>query len=79
MNIVIQGSPFTPRDLAVIFPDEPVLVVPNTGIPNMLKALGVYKSSNQAIRAGRIGEIPTGYTEFKASKKVTLYIWNPTE
>jgi len=79
MNIVVQSSKYTPRDLELIFPDEQVIAVPNVPLPTLLKMLKVYKSASEAIRAGRTGEIPTGYTELKASKKRTIYIWNPTE
>lgn len=67
------------RDLELLFPGEQVIVVQDMPLPSLLKTLKVYKSSNQAIRAGRVGSIPTGFTELKASKKVTLWIWNPSE
>tara|TARA_Y100000592_G_C5396454_1_gene280885 strand:- start:747 stop:986 length:240 start_codon:yes stop_codon:yes gene_type:complete len=79
MNIVVQSSKYTPRDLELIFPNEQVIAVPNVPLPTLLKMLKVYKSAGEAIRAGRTGEIPTGYTELKASKKRTIYIWNPTD
>lgn len=78
MNIVVQSSKYTSRDLELIFPNEQVIAVPNVPLPTLLKMLKVYKSAGEAIRAGRTGEIPTGYTELKASKKRTIYIWNPT-
>jgi hypothetical protein len=78
MNIVIESSTYTPRDLEILFPNEQVICVRNMPLPSLLKTLKIYKSSNQAISAGRTGQIPHGYTELKASKKVTLYIWNPT-
>lgn len=77
MNVVVEGSSYTLRDLELLFPDEPVILVKEMPLPSLLKLLKVYKSSNQAIRAGRTGDIPKGFTEFKASKKVTLWIWNP--
>lgn len=79
MNIVISGSPYTQRDLDLLFGEEQIILAQNVALPTLLKTLKIYKSSNQAIRAGRKGDIPTGYTELRASKKVTLYIWNPTE
>lgn len=78
MNIVVRGSAWTQRDLELLFPREEVVEVAKMDIPKLLKLLRVYKSTSAAIRAGRIGAIPKGYTEYKASKKVTLYIWNPT-
>ena len=77
MNVVVEGSSYTLRDLELLFPDEPVVLVKEMPLPSLLKLLKVYKSANQAIRAGRTGDIPKGFTELKASKKVTLWIWNP--
>lgn len=45
----------------------------------LCKDLGIYKSTSEARRAGRIGNIPKGYSEIKASKKVILYVWNPED
>lgn len=79
MNIVVKDSPWTKRDLEIIYEDEEVIFVDNIQLPTLLAQLKVYKSASQARQAGRVGEIPAGYTELKASKKRTLYIWNPTE
>lgn len=78
MNIVVAGSHYTIRDLELLFGDEQVILVADMPLPSLLKDLKIYKSASQAIRAGRKGSIPSGYTELKASKKATLYIWNPT-
>lgn len=79
MNIVIHGSPYTMRDIELLFPGEEVLEVMAVSLPDLLKRLNIYRSTSQAMRAGRKGPIPSGYTELKASKKRTIYIWNPSE
>lgn len=79
MNIVVKTSPWTKRDLEIIYEDEGVEFVDDVQLPTLLAQLKIYKSASQARQAGRVGNIPTGYTELKASKKKTLYIWNPTE
>lgn len=79
MNIVVKGSSFTSRDIELIFGGEPVQFVEVQPIQNLLKNLGIYPSTSKAIQAGKSGLIPIGYTEYKASKKATLYIWNPSE
>ncbi|ATN93526.1 hypothetical protein [Pseudoalteromonas phage J2-1_QLiu-2017] len=78
-NIVVSSSPWLHTDITTIFGDEEVLFVPDTSLPTLLAELGIYKSTSKARQANRVGPIPKGYTEFKASKKKTLYIWNPTE
>lgn len=79
MNLVVNGSRWTERDLQLIFNGEPVVFVDNIPIPNLLVHLGIFKSMSQARQAGRTGNIPSGYTEYKASRKVHLYIWNPSQ
>jgi len=79
-NVVIADSPWTKRDLEILFGDEPCRFVTARDLPNLLVELGTYKSTGEARRAGRKGAIPIGFTDrFKASKKDTLWIWNPTE
>lgn len=77
MNIVVNQSDWTPRDIELLFSREPVEFVDNKPLPNLLAELGVYKSSTQARKAGRVGELPKGWSEIKASKKVTIWLWNP--
>lgn len=79
MNIVVNQSPYTQDDLEIIFDCEEVKFVDDIELSHLLCDLGVYKSRSMARRAKRFGAIPKGYTEYKASKKVTLFIWNPTE
>lgn len=78
-NIVIKDSPWLESDIKTIFEDEEVLYAESSELSALMKEAGVYKSTSEARRANRHGEIPLGYTEFKASKKVRLYIWNPSE
>ena len=79
MNIVVKTSPWLKSDIKTLFGDEEVTFVDDILMPTLLAQLKIYKSASQARQAGREGDIPKGYTEFKASKKRTLYIWNPTE
>ncbi len=79
-NVVVQSSPWTEKDLQTLFGDELIHFTDATDLPNLLVEMGIFKSTTQARKAGRIGTIPEGFTfEFKASKKRRLWIWNPTE
>ena len=78
-NIIVDNGNVLDSDKELIFGDEEVITTEVMSLPNLLHTLGVYKSTSQARKAGRVGDIPTGYTEYKASKKVRLFIWNPTE
>ncbi|AAQ64353.1 hypothetical protein KVP40.0283 [Vibrio phage KVP40] len=80
MNIIVENGNILPTDQATLFADEEVLRVPGTfNLTDLVCHLGLYKSKSQARQANRVGEIPTGYTEFKGNKKTPLYVWNPTE
>lgn len=79
INVIIQNGNVQTRDREILFQDEPVVVLEPQSLSNMLVALGVFKSNTQARQAGRIGDIPPGYSEFKGNKKVFLFVWNPTE
>jgi hypothetical protein len=79
MNIVIKSSKVTKRDLECVFNSEKFCFAESLTIDSLCKELGVYKSTSDARRAGREGRVPTGYSEIKASKKITLFIWNPDE
>lgn len=80
-NIIVDSEFIKPEDKDIIFGDEDVLhVKEGTDLSVLMKDLGIFKSTSEARRAGRVGNIPTGYTDnYKASKKRRLYIWNPTE
>jgi hypothetical protein len=78
-NIVIKNSPWLESDIPTLFENEEVLYATSSELSALMKEVGVYKSTSEARRANRQGDIPIGYTEFKASKKVRLYIWNPSE
>lgn len=82
MNVTINNSNVQPTDRHTLFEDEPVIIVDEglcKDLPQLLKHLGVYSSTSQARKSGRIGGIPVGWNEIKASKKVELFIWNPSE
>lgn len=85
MNVIIKDSAWIPEDIPVLFGDrngnvEDVVFAESTELPQLLRELGVFKSASEARRAGRTGPVPPGWTDqFKASKKVRLWIWNPTE
>lgn len=76
---MIKGSPWTKRDLDLIFYDELIHFSNASTLHNLMVEVGAYNSASEARRAGRQGAIPSGYTEMKASKKRRLYIWNPSE
>ena len=81
INVVIEDSPWVQRDLEIIFDEGDAIVFVNSSVPieRFLADFNVYKSSSEARRAGKQGLFPKGYTEMKASKKVRLFIWNPSE
>lgn len=78
-NVVVKNSAWTQRDIDLLFGDENVRFTEANDLPGLLKELGVFKSTSEARRAGRTGDIPTGFAELKASKKHRIWIWNPTE
>lgn len=79
MNIVVASSRWRHADTELLYADEEVTFVDDIPLPNLLVDLGIFPSTSKARQAGRVGDIPDGWTEYKASKKVTLWIWNPTE
>lgn len=79
MNIVMKASPWTSRDLVNVFHGEEVHYSEATDIASLMVEIGAYASTTKARQAGRKGAIPEGFTIFKASKKLTIWIWNPTE
>lgn len=79
MNIVIQNSKWTDRDIRCLFVDEPVIFSSHNNLTDLVVELRLYKSKSQARSAGRVGEIPKGWAEYKGNKTTTLWIWNPDE
>lgn len=78
-NVIIMNSFVQPTDAFTLFQREDVYVTTETDLPRLLVEIGVFKSTSEARRAGRIGEVPSGWTDqFKASRKRRLWIWNPT-
>jgi len=84
-NIIIKGSAWRDEDVAMLFGDldgnvEDVIFAESDELSALMRELDIFPSASAARRAGRVGEIPAGWTaEFKASKKRRLWIWNPTE
>ena len=79
MNVVIKSSKATKRDIEVVFNNEKICFAESLNLDCLCKDFGIYKSTSDARRAGREGRVPAGYSEIKASKKTTLFIWNPDE
>lgn len=79
MNIVIDNGNVLPGDIFTVFGLAEVLVLPPMSLPDLMVKVKAYPSKSKAIQAGRSGEIPQGFTEFKANKKLTIWIWNPSE
>lgn len=80
MNLIIKSNKIISTDKETLFGDEEVTYIEEPmDMSQLMVKLGIYPSSSKARQAGRVGDIPTGWTEYKASKKVMLYIWNPTE
>lgn len=79
MNICLRKSPHTPRDLDLLFGSEPVHMSDAEDLQSLMLECKIYKSKSQSIKAGRHGPIPQGWTVLRASRKVTLWIWNPSE
>ena len=79
-NVIVNQSAWTERDIELLFEDEIVHFTNATDLSVLMKEMGIFNSTSEARRAGRVGPIPKGFTfEFKASKKCRLWIWNPTE
>ena len=79
-NVIVKNSNWKESDIETLFGDEEVHFTEANDLSVLMKELGVFPSTSEARRAGRVGPIPEGFTEeFKASKKRRLWIWNPTE
>ena len=79
-NVIVNHSKWQERDIDLLFGSQEVHFTDATCMSVLMKELGIFSSTSEARRAGRFGPIPDGFTfEFKASKKVRLWIWNPTE
>ncbi len=79
-NVIVKNSAWRESDVELLFEDEEVHFTEARDIPALMKEMGIFKSTSEARRAGRVGPIPDGFTfSFKASKKRSLWIWNPTE
>lgn len=78
-NIIIESSAWRETDANTLFGGEPVFFSDANELSVLMRDLGIYESGSAARRAGRKGSIPHGFTEFKASKRKRIWIWNPTE
>lgn len=79
MNIIVASSPYTVRDIELLFGDELFMVIEDMDLSRLAVELGAFKSTSEARRANRSGPIPKGWTEWKVSKKQRAWIWNPSE
>lgn len=79
MNVVINNPHVLPSDLNTLFGNEPIHFSTAKDLQTLMLECKVYSSKSQAMKAGRAGPIPSGWTVFKASKTKTLWIWNPSE
>lgn len=78
-NLVVSGSPWTLRDLSNLFGGEDFDMIDDIDLSELAVLVGAYTSRSQARKAGRVGSIPKGWTEWKANKKMRFWIWNPSE
>lgn len=87
MNVVI-GQSETQSMLNSLFYDnsksletwqkeDPIHYSQAEDLQALMLEVGAYKTKSEAMRAGRSGPIPKGYSEYKASKKIRLWLWNP--
>lgn len=79
MNLVVKASKWREEDLTTLFGDESVEFIDDIDLSKLAVQLGAYKSTSQARKSGRVGQIPKGWTEWKPNKKMRAWIWNPTE
>lgn len=78
-NLIISSSKWRESDISTLFGDEPVEFVDDIDLSRLAVQLGAYKSTTQARKAGRVGPIPMGWTEWKPNKLMRVWIWNPSE
>ena len=75
---IILGDKWTDLDLWSMFDGEPVRISSAIDLPNLTKEVNAYKSTSEARRAGRTGDIPKGFSnKLKLSKKIYVWIFNP--
>lgn len=71
MNVVVGRG--EPPDWA--WDDEPYVRSLDMTLPALLCGLGIYGTRSEARRAGRDGPVPFGFTQLRASKIHTIWIW----
>lgn len=79
MNIVVKQSDWKEDDMEIVFNGEEFQFTECEDLSTLMKEIGAFPSTSQARKAGRSGEIPKGFTEFKANKKKWIWIWNPSK
>lgn len=79
MNIIISNSKWILSDIETLFGDEKIVFELPMDLSALAVKLGAYSSRSQARKAGRVGPIPEGWTEWKVNKKMRAWIWNPSE
>lgn len=79
MNVIVYNKYFQISDQQTLFEDEPCVMVDDSIklLPNLLVMLGLYKSTSESRRAGRVGDIPKGWSVIQANKITTIWVWNP--
>lgn len=79
-NIIINSPHVRDTDAHTLFGNEEVYYTDTTDISVLMKEIGAFESTTKARQAGRAGKVPAGFTDkYKASKKMVLWIWNPSE
>lgn len=78
-NFIVETSEWMQSDISTLFGSEPVAFISDMDMSKLAVELGAYASTSQARKAGRVGQIPKGWTEWKPNKKMRAWIWNPTE
>lgn len=81
INVVIGPVPESDQVLFGILPitngwDELYYLESVANLPALLREVGIFKSSSEAINHGHKGPVPPGYTELKFKGYKYLYILN---
>lgn len=71
MNVVVGHG--EPPEWA--WGSEPYVRSLDETLPALLCGMGIYRTRSEARRAGRDGPVPFGFTQLRASKTKTIWIW----
>ena len=79
MNVIVNNEFFQTTDKTTLFEEEDCYILDDsvTLLPNLLVTLGLYKTTSEARRAGRVGELPKGWSVIQGNKLTTVWVWNP--